>query len=169
VRTFAGGVLSSTERPALRMRVVPEFTYAGSFAFDLDAVARVERHVFVDTTGDVVRRMIVVHFEAFLPGVDDLYRYKLTDERVLGGATYGRGVSALSVSEERATAPHAEMARTAEYLTAARLVLPDRHVVARYARIVGADRRAELLIFYHECPGIEYGIHARAEATFDLA
>ncbi len=168
MRAYADGVLTSTDTPALHICVTPEFAYRGSFSFDLDAVARVERHIFVDSADALIRRLIVVHFESFLPGVDDLYRYTLTDERVLGGESYGRSVSALSVSDDRAAAPGAEMARTDEYLTAAGLVLPDRHVVARYARIVGADRRAELLIFYHECPGIEHGILARADAAFEI-
>ena len=48
------------------------------------------------------------------------------------------------------------------------LVLPDRHAVARYARVIGEDRRRELLIFYHEVDGTERGILERAERTFEV-
>ncbi len=169
MRSYVDGVFVSTGTPPLRMRVAPEFDYLGCFRFDLDAVARVERHVFVDAPDRIVRRMVILHFEAFLPGARDLYRYKLTDERVLGGDSYGRAAGTLSVREERAASPLAEMAHTAIFLESKGQALPDHHAVARYARIVGDDRRRELLIFYHEIDGAEEGILDRAERAFDLS
>jgi hypothetical protein len=169
VRGYLDGVFVSTAPTPLRLRVAPEFEYLGSFVFDLDAVARVERHLFVDAADRSVRRMIVLHFEAFLPGVDDFYRYRLPAERVLGGDTYGRTAGTLSVREERAASPHAEMAHTATFVESKGLVLPDQHAVARYARIIGADRRRELLIFYHEIDGQTDGILDRAERAFEIS
>jgi hypothetical protein len=48
-------------------------------------------------------------------------------------------------------------------------VLPDQHAVARYARIIGADRRRELLIFYNEIDGQTDGILDRAERAFEIS
>ena len=48
------------------------------------------------------------------------------------------------------------------------LVLPDRHAVARYARVIGEDRRGERLIFYHEVEGAEGGILERAERASEV-
>ena len=48
------------------------------------------------------------------------------------------------------------------------LVLPDRQAVARYARVIGDDRRTELLIFYHEVGGTAEGILERAERAFEV-
>ena len=81
MRGYADGVFESDDRPPLRMRVVPELRYLGSFLFDLKQVARVERHVFVETENALVRRMLVLQFEGFLPNVDEMYRYALTDPR----------------------------------------------------------------------------------------
>jgi hypothetical protein len=124
--------------------------------------------VFVEDTRGTVARMLVLHFESFLPGVADLYRYALVDPRALGGATYGRSAGALSVRDERADSPEGEMARTAAFVEGHGLALPDRHAVARYARIVGDDRRSELLIFYHEVDGSVDGILERAERAFEV-
>lgn len=169
MRGYADGVFESDDRPPLRMRVVPELRYLGSFLFDLKQVARVERHVFVETENALVRRMLVLQFEGFLPNVDEMYRYALTDPRELGGATYGRRTGELSVSQERAESPDGEMTHTVIFLESQGLVLPDHQAVARFARILGQDRRRELLIFYHECDGAVDGILGRAEQAFTLS
>jgi len=150
------------------MRVAAPMRYIGSFDFDLKGVAHVERHVFVEDTRGTVARMLVLHFESFLPGVTDLYRYALVDPRALGGVAYGSSAGALSVRDERAEPGEGEMARTAAFVEGQGLVLPDRHAVARYARIVGDDRRSELLIFYHEIDGAVDGILDRAERAFEV-
>ena len=161
VATYDREFLTSTPDFAFRIRTPDGFRYVGSCAFELHAVARVERHVFVEGGPDV-RRMIVVHFEAFLPGVDDLYRYALVDPAVLDGATYGRSTNVLSLRDELVESPNAEMAHTMEFLRSKDLRLGDRHAVARFARIVGPERRKEILIFYHEIDGSEDGILERA-------
>jgi hypothetical protein len=61
------------------------------------------------------------------------------------------------------------MTHTEAFLESRGLLLPDDHAVARYARIVGNDRRRELLIFYHECDGVVEGVLSRAEQAFTLS
>ena len=151
----------------LRLRVTPELRYVGSHLFELRGLAVVERHIFVEGASDVVR-MLVVHFEAFLAGVDDLYRYALHDTRVLGGEGYGRMASVMSLRAEIEESPGAEMAHTQEFIRSKGLRIGDRHAVARYARIVGEDRRKEVLIFYHEVDGSTEGIYERAESAMGL-
>jgi hypothetical protein len=168
VRGVRDGVLVSEQLPALRLRVVPALRYVGSFTFDLRDIARVERHLFVEASGSTVARMLVVHFESFLPGVNDLYRYALTNTRELGGELYGRSAGTLSLREELAESPDAEMAHTASFLEGHGLALPDRQAVARFARVIGEDRHSELLIFYHEIDGAENGILERAERAFEF-
>ena len=168
MRGVQDGVFVSAQLPPLRLRVLAPLRYIGSFTFELKNVAQVERHVFVETNGAAVARMLVLHFESFLPGVDDLYRYSLANTRELGGVTYGSSAGTLSLREELAGSPDAEMAHTAAFVAGHDLVLPDRQAVARFARIVGEDRRSELLIFYHEVDGAEDGILERAERAFDV-
>ena len=168
MRGLRDGVFVSEQLPPLHLRVASALRYIGSFTFDLKGIARVERHVFVETNGSTIARMLVLHFESFLPGVDDLYRYSLANTREIGGATYGRSAGTLSVREERAESPDGEMAHTAAFVDGHALVLGDRHAVARYARVVGDDRRSELLVFYHEVGGAERGILERAERAFEV-
>ena len=168
MRGVRDGVFVSEQLPPLRLRVVPALRYIGSFTFDLKNVAWVERHLFVETEGSAVARMLVLHFESFLPRVDDLYRYSLVNTRELGGEPYGRSEGMLSLREELAESPEAEMAHTASFLEGHGLALPDRQAVARFARVIGEDRRSELLIFYHEVGGMEDGILERAELVFDV-
>ncbi|HYK97366.1 MAG TPA: hypothetical protein VEU77_03135 [Candidatus Acidoferrales bacterium] len=158
---YERGVLTASFGMSLHLKIAPAFAYAGSLLFDLAAGARVERHHFVEGARDVTR-LIVVHFEVFLPGVDDHYRYALRDPAVLAGERYGRSAELLDVAAGRAAAPLAEMARTATFLASKGFRCSGRHAVARYARIVGDDRRGEILIFYHEVGGRLEGIFDRA-------
>ena len=159
--TYERGVVTASLGMSLHLKIAASFAYVGSLLFDLAAGARVERHLFVEGPRDVTR-LIVVHFEVFLPGVDDHYRYPLRDPAVLGGETYGRSAELLDVAAERGAAPLAEMARTAAFLESNGFTLSDRHAVARYARIVGDAERGEILIFYHEVGGRLEGIFDRA-------
>jgi len=167
VAGYDGRVLRSDLGLALPIRMTPELAYLGAVHFVLKNVARVERHHFVDAL-PVPRRLVIVQFEAFLAGVDDHYRYALRDPTTLGGASWGRTSGTLRVSEERAADPDAEMARSARYLEEHGASLGDAHAVARFARIVGDDRRREVLIFYHEVDGSTDGILERAERAFEL-
>jgi hypothetical protein len=168
MRGYRDGLFVSDELPPLRVTVDPALVYLGSFVFDLRAIARVERHVFAERDGQSVLRMLVLHFESFLRGVDDLYRYRLTEPRLLGGVLYGSGASILRVAEELAESPEGEMAHTTAFLRSKGAAIGDQHAVARYARIVGDDRRSELLIFYHEIGGEPDGIRDRAERAFTV-
>ena len=165
--SYRDGVLRSDLGLTLRIGVAPELRYVGSFAFELAHVAAVERHVFAEGEPDI-RRMVVVQFEGFLPSVSDQYRYALRDPQVLGGDTYGRMANELHLQEELSESPHAEMAHTVDFLRTKGLRLGDRQAVARYARIVGEDRRKEILIFVHETFGSTEGILERAASAFQL-
>ena len=164
---YDGRVLRSGIGLALPIRVRPEFRYLGAVDFVLKSVARVERHHFVDAL-PAPRRLVIVQFEAFLPGVDDHYRYALRDPTTLGGESWGTSTGTLRVSEERDAQPEAEMARTARFLAEHGTMVDDAHAVARFARIVGEERRREILIFYHEVGGSRDGILERAENAFEI-
>ena len=164
---YDGRVLRSDLGLALPIRVRAGLSYVGAVAFVLKNVARVERHHFVDAL-PTPQRLVIVQFEAFLDGVADHYRYALRDPKTLGGKAWGRTAGTLRLGEERAADPDAEMARSARYLEGQGAALGDAHAVARFARIVGDDRRREILIFYHEVGGTNEGILERAEGPFEL-
>ena len=169
MRTVVDGVLVSTATPPLRLRPATALRYVGADAFELKHVAAVERHHFVEDRQGTVTRMLVVHFERFLPGVGDEYRYRYADPREIAGATYGCTTSVLDLREELTAEPEAEMAHTVRFLAVRGLRLPERQNVARFARIVGDDRRSELLIFHHEVAHGPEGLLDRALASFAIA
>jgi hypothetical protein len=59
-------------------------------------VAARERHVFVDTDGSRVQRLLLLQFEGFLDGVEASYRYQTTNPVALGGETYNQNVYLIS-------------------------------------------------------------------------
>jgi hypothetical protein len=149
-RRFEDGELVSDRLPALRIRVDPSLSYLGASPLEIKGLALAERHYFVDADGGRVRRMLVVQFEGFLPSNEEVYRYRLPDPVQLGGETYGSWVFGYSVPEAVAEDPVAEVADTVRVLSEHGLTLEDEQLVARFARIVGADARHEVLVFYQE-------------------
>jgi hypothetical protein len=169
LRTVVEGVLVSSSAPPLRLRPAPWLRYVGADAFELKEVAAVERHHFVEDRQGSVTRMLVVQFEGFLPHVRNEYRYRYADPREIAGATYGVTTSVLDLREELNAEPDAEMAHTVRFLAVRGLRLPERQNMARFARIVGEDRRSELLIFHHEIAHAPDGLLDRALAAFAIA
>lgn len=167
-RHVVDGVLVSAVEPALRFRPAGEYAYLGAVTFLLKGVAAVERHNFGVASGGTIERMLVVQFEAYLASARGAYRYAIADGVELGGAVYGYSEGTLVVSEEIAEDPAAEMAQTVTFLTELGLRVDDRHAMARFARVVGDERRAEILIFYHERGASLSGLRERALAQFTI-
>jgi hypothetical protein len=149
-RRFADGALTSTALPAFTFRADTAFRYAGRFPIRIDDIAGGERHAFVDTAGGRVRRMILIQFEGFLPGVEDFYKYPMRNPVTLGGQTYTHSAFVFSQAEAVRQGPGREVDSTLAFLARAGLEAPDEQLVARFARILGDDGRNEVIIFYQE-------------------
>jgi hypothetical protein len=163
---FEGGTLVAD---SLRLRPAPSFEYVGAFELPIAGIALATRHHFAETADGVVGRLLIVQLE-HLTADTGTYRYELPDPVELGGEIYGRWQFEMSVEAERRENPGRETDHTADFLAAAGLVVPDRQVVARYARIAGPDGTREVLVFLHEC-GDEArleGILERAPGAFEL-
>lgn len=149
-RGMRGGVFVSDTLPAFRLTVGPGLVYLGAHPFRIGAVAQGERHVFADHAGAVVRRLLVLQFERILPSSTEEYRYRITNPVELGGVPYRHSVHLYRISDSLREASDSELALTVEFLRDRGLTLPDEQAMDRYARVIGADRKHELLIFYHE-------------------
>lgn len=162
-RYFEDGVFISEATPPLKMQVDEAFEYVGSIQFILKDTAVVDRHHFVATRGSSVKRMIVLQFEGFLDGVENIYRggiptaelegsnYRFTDQFVpLGDQDYIHNTWAFDLTANAAENPGAESEQTLEFLKEAGYRLEDGWIMSRYMRVVGLDRRNELIIFYME-------------------
>jgi hypothetical protein len=153
----------------VRLQAAAALVYVGAFELPLAGIALATRHHFAQSERGVVRRLLVVQLEHFTAEIGS-YSYALPDPVELGGDLYGRWQFELSVAAERRENPGKEMPATAEFLARKGLELPDSHAVARFARIIGTDRRREVIVFFHECgDGARLdGIDERARRAFSL-
>jgi hypothetical protein len=142
--------LISRALPSATFRIDPALRYLGVDSFALKGIAHVERYFFAETSGGVVRRLLAFQFEDILPGVDEIYRWQIRSPRLIGGETYHSTAFVFSVPSQVLAEPDAEIARTVAFLGRQGLRLEDEQLVARFARVIGDDRRHEFIIFYNE-------------------
>jgi hypothetical protein len=164
-RYYADGVFISKTLPSITIRLPAEFAYVGQTAFILKQVAQVDRHHFLDgDTDGTVHRLVILHFESFLPTVDQTFNYRVPEpsRRTGPDAQFSPATVRLGAHEHihntwffdaganiRAQ-PEAELARTAQLLRRHGFALPGALQMSRYVRVVGADRKSELILFYME-------------------
>jgi hypothetical protein len=149
-REAQDGRLISRALPSATFRIDPALRYLGVDSFALKGIAHVERYFFAETSGGVVRRLLAFQFEDILPGVDEIYRWQIRSPRLIGGETYHSTAFVFSVPSQVLAEPDAEIARAVAFLGRQGLRLEDEQLVARFARVIGDDRRHEFIIFYNE-------------------
>ena len=85
-RSFAGRTFTSSSLPEISIRFEEDFQYIGRTKFILAEVARVDRHHFVDVgSGGEIERLVILHFEGFLPKSEEVYRYRIPSEENAAG------------------------------------------------------------------------------------
>jgi hypothetical protein len=155
-----GGALASDDLPPLRLRPAPGFEYRGSCELEIAGVALAARHHFLDEGSS---RLLVVQLEHFT-APDRSYSFEMLDPVELGGDPYTRLALELRVAQEIAENPGREMETTMAHLESQGVRLPDRHAVARFARVCGPEQRHEIIVFVHE-----YGEGATLDGILDRA
>jgi len=145
-RTWADGVLASTDAPPIRMAVDATLTYLGATELEIAGIALAERHHWVDARDGRLRRLLVAQFEHFLPTSDERYQYRLPDPVTLAGITFGRWTFGYRLADAKAP----ETADTVAFLATHDLILEGEQLMARYATILGEEARHELLFFFPE-------------------
>jgi len=139
------GALVSHELPSLRLRQALGFEYRGSCELAIAGIALAARH-FLDAGSS---RLLVVQLEHFT-APDLTYTFELRDPVELGDELYARLAFELQVAEEIAENPGREVDTTVAHLEQEGVRLPNRHAVARFARICGPEHRHEIIVFVHE-------------------
>ena len=150
LRGMQKGAFVSSRDPAFFMRIAPELRYIGKIEFDLKETAHVERYHFVATDGSRVTRMLVLQFGEMQPQTDEVYRWSVKKPKSIGDNVYQFSTFVFSVAKASEKEPEAEVARTQAMLRDKQLELEDQLAVARFARVIGEDRRREFIIFYSE-------------------
>jgi hypothetical protein len=158
-RGVEGQVLTSTYLPAIRIRFDRRFKYVGSQKFVLYDRADAEQHFFVDAdTQRHIRRMYMLQFESYLPGVDAAYNYPATETVKLGGSEYlVNSESIPNVAAALAQNPQSDVARAGAFLEGKGYRVGVSIRFQRFVRLVDESKRSECIMLYVEDAGAPGG------------
>lgn len=146
-----GNILFSPENPRIRIKVDEALTYAGGITKTLSGIAEAEIHYFVvPDSANRINRSFHVQFEHFLPDNTETYTYELPETIRLGDHEYMHNPGSYAVQMVFDTRPDSDMAAGYNFLKRKRYELPDEVVYRRFVRVIGKDRRSEILLIYSE-------------------
>ncbi len=164
-RYFADRTFTSSSLSQISIRFEEDFQYIGSTTFELAGTAHVDRHHLVDVGSDgEVERLVILHFEGFLPESEETYRYRIppvenaagpdfrfTLEHIrFGEHDYIHNTWFFNAREDIEANPDRELARSAQLLSSRGYSLPEQLRMSRFVRIVDEEAKHELIIFYLE-------------------
>ncbi|HEY6660981.1 MAG TPA: hypothetical protein VI031_07555 [Pyrinomonadaceae bacterium] len=145
-------ILTSTSLPSIRVKFDDRFKYVGTQRFVLYERAQVEQHFFVDADSQRrIKRMYMVQFEGYLPGVDATYNYPVIETVTLGGQTYiVNAESVPNVSAALKQNPQSDAARAASFLESKGYRMSESIRFQRFVRLVDETKRNEIIFLYIE-------------------
>lgn len=154
-RVVKGQVLTSSGLPPIRIRFDRGLRYVGSQKFVLYERAQAEQHFFVDADASGrVRRMYMLQFEGYLPGVDASYSYEAKETVKLGGADYiVNAESVPDVAAALAQQPESDAARAVAFLKGKGYSVGESVRFQRFVRLVDESKRNEFIMLYVEDAG----------------
>jgi hypothetical protein len=154
-RVVKGQVLTSARLPAIRMRFDKGFKYVGSQKFVLYERAQAEQHFFVDADARRrIRRMYMLQFEGYLPGIDASYDYEAKETVSLGGVDYIVNVENVpNVKAALAQQPESDAARAVAFIEGKGYHVPEAVRYQRFVRLVDESKRNEFIMLYIEDAG----------------
>lgn len=163
-RTVKGQVITSTEKPAVRLEFDKDFKYVGTQDFILYDVARAEQHFLVDADKDGrIKRMYWVQFEGYLPSNQNTYRYRVNKTVNLGGLEFIADAYARNVKTNPGR-PDSDGSRARAFLESKGYRMASDEVLSqRLVHLIGEAKRDELMIIYME------DLSARDLTAADLA
>jgi hypothetical protein len=162
-RTGPNTILHSEKLPAIRIRVDPDFKYAGSTSFILYEIARVEQHHFVAADEQRrVLRQLWFQFEGYLENNNRTYHYSGMDQVNLGSFDFLQDIHITNVKEDYDESPTSDFKHAVDFLKDKGYQLTGDLLVHRMVWL-DVDRRNEMMIMYWEA------LDATAYRLADLA
>jgi hypothetical protein len=158
-RGVKGRVFSSTYLPPIRIRFDRGLRYVGSQKFVLYERAQAEQHFFVDADARRrIRRMYMLQFESYLPGIDATYNYEVAETVRLGGVDYVVNAESVpNVAAALAQQPQSDSARAVEFLKRKGYSVGESVRFQRFVRLVDESKRSEFIMLYVEDAGASQG------------
>lgn len=157
-------LLAACTTPAPTVDAAAGLHYLGSDTFLIKGTHEAKRHHWARHDGRVVSSMITIQHERILDGVEGKYEFNIPPPKYLGGSNYRfdpapaqlwghewvHNTWAFDADKSAAENPGREADRTAQLLAEHGLVMAGQRIMSRYVRAVGADQRAEVIVFYTE-------------------
>lgn len=150
VRSVEDNIIVSTSEPKLAIKIDDGFRYLGEHPIRIRDVAAGERLVFADLEGSKARRLLIIQFEGFLPGIDNEYRYNLSNNPIVAGYPFRSNAYAFDFVKSAKDNPGLESAATARFLASQGIAAPPQLAMWRSLTVVSSDKRKEMLIYYLE-------------------
>jgi hypothetical protein len=149
-RTVEKSILYSERMPAAKIKIGPEFTYAGSARFILYDVAHVEQHHFVVAdAGKRVERLLWFQFEGYLDNNEHRYNYPPMGTMTLNGLTFLHDEDILNIDEDYRERPTSDSAHVVDFLKQQGYSFGGDTMFKRLVWL-DAGLRNELMIIYSE-------------------
>ena len=150
-REVRNNELISSDLPKLRLQVDPSLKFVGRVPFNIRNIAVGERFVWAQADKDMhVRKLFVVQFEGFTPQIKETYRYQMRTPIQLGGNEYSHNVWFWDSAAEHATGQHPDANSSDDLLSSKGYKVDGELAMSRFSRIVGDDKRNEIIFFYDE-------------------
>ncbi len=149
-RNISGNIIVSETNPSLAVQVDQNFSYLGRHPITIGDVAAGERFVFAELSGTNANRLFIVQFEGFLPGIEDEYRYNLSNSPIVAGYPFRSNAYSFDLAQSVANNPGGESASTNKFLKARGLAAPKLWMMWRSLTVASADKRHEMILFYVE-------------------
>jgi hypothetical protein len=140
----------SADLPPLKLKVADEIGYVGRLQINLYGLADADIFVFAEAGEErKFKRLIIVQFEGYLDTNTYTYNYAMQGNVVLGEHEYMYDdyVAHSADIEQR---PDSDGAQVMKLLRENGYERPDDTIRRRYVRLLGEDRRKEILIIYME-------------------
>lgn len=145
--------LTSTARPALRVRHGKDLKYIGTQSFTLYDVAHAEQHFFVDADDENrIRRFYWLQFEGYLPTNTHTYNYRSADAVRISDFVFVSDARPVHIPTAKAQQrPDSDGARARAFIESKGYrMASDDMLWQRLVHILDASKRDELMIIYME-------------------
>lgn len=146
-----GNVFVSGPPASVTVTVDPTLGYLGSVPFDIRGIAGGHRYVWGEADDRKhLKRTFIVQVEGYYPDNDASYDYPSPTPVSLAGQPYQHDVWVYDNDASARRHPGSEPDVTKRFLSRLGYAWGPELVMARFARVVDAERRNEILFFYFE-------------------
>lgn len=129
----------------------PKLLYIGSFPFDIEGIAGGYRYIWGEVDHEKhLKRTFIIQKEGYYPSSDGSYHYPTPNPILLGGDEYQHNVFIADNETEIREHPGHEPDVTQKFLHNKGYEWDSQLVMSRFARIVGEERKNEIIFFYTE-------------------